>query len=171
MILACRARSFKRIGWKPRAWSILMTAYTQKRHLRYQPGQLFDLVADVEAYPQFIPWLTESHIRHRHDRTVDVDMTIAVGPLRRRLSTTAVLERPHRIDIGSRDPMFERFEQHWTFSPTAHGGTDIEYHVDFSLRSRVLQTLAVRLIGDLAASTMAGFMARAHQMYGTRATG
>lgn len=147
-----------------------MTSYTQKRHLRYRPEQLFDLVADVEAYPQFIPRLVESHIRHRHIHTVVVDMTIAIGPLRRRFSTTAVLERPHRIVIGSQDPMFEQFGLQWTFTPTADGGTEVEYHIDFSLRSRILQTIAVRLFGNFATSTMEGFMARVRQIYGTRAS-
>jgi coenzyme Q-binding protein COQ10 len=143
-----------------------MTSYTQKRRLQYQPPQLFDLVADVESYPQFIPRVVESHIRQRHDHTMVVDMTIAAGPIRKRFSTTAVLNRPRRIDIGSRDSLFDRFEQRWTFTPAAGGGTEVEYHVDFAFRSRILQMASSALFGDVAASTMAGFMRHAHRMYG-----
>ena len=90
-----------------------MTAYTQRQHLKYAAPQLFDLVADVERYPEFLPWVIASHIRCRHDHTILVDMTIAAGPLRKRFSTAGVL--PHRIDIGSSDALFERFEQRWIF--------------------------------------------------------
>jgi len=87
-----------------------MTAYTQRRHLKYTAPQLFDLVADVERYPQFLPWVTEARIRYRQDHTILVDMTMRLGPLRKRFSTVGLLHRPNRIDISSYDPLFDRFE-------------------------------------------------------------
>ncbi len=100
-----------------------MTAYTQREHLNYTVSQLFDLVADVERYPEFMPWVIDAHIRDRKDHTILVDMTIAAGPLRKRFSTIGVLDRPHRIEVSSRDPMFDRFEQRWNFEPATEGGT------------------------------------------------
>ena len=148
-----------------------MTASTQRRHLRYRPPQLFDLVADVERYPQFIPHVVDSQIRRRHDHSIVVDMTIAAGPIQKRFSTTAVLRRPYQIDIGSRDVIFDRFEQRWSFTPAAEGGTDVEYRVEFKFHSRILQKLMSAFFGDLAASTMAGFVHRAHRICGSRAPG
>jgi len=142
-----------------------MTAYSQRQHLNYAAAQLFDLVVDVERYPEFFPWVKEVHRRHRNDRTILVDMTVAVGPLYKRFSTIAVLDRPRRIDISSRDPMFHRFEQRWTFEPATDGGTNIGYHVDIELRSRVLQMLMQASLNDRAAATMAGFKHRAHRLY------
>ena len=142
-----------------------MAAYTQRRHLKYAAPQLFDLVADVERYPEFLPWVIASHIRCRHDQTILVDMTIAAGPLRKRFSTTGVLHRPHRIDISGADALFERFEQHWIFEPAAEGGTNVEYHVDFQFRSRVLQMLMGAAFTDRAAATLAAFERRAQRLY------
>ncbi len=127
---------------------------------------MFELVADVERYREFFPWVKEVHSHRRNDRTILVDMTIAVGPLRKRFSTAAVLDRPHRIDIGSQDPMLDRFEQRWTFAPAAEGGTNVEYHVDFKFRSRVLRMLMQASFAKRAAATMAGFEHRAHRLYG-----
>ncbi len=143
-----------------------MTAYSQRRHLPYTAPQLFDLVADVERYPQFLPDIVAAAVRGRHDHSIRVDMTIAVGPLRKRFASVGVLARPNRIDISSSDPTFERFTQSWIFAPAAAGGTDVEYHVDFQFRSRVLRILMGSSLADRAAATMAAFQHRAHQLYG-----
>ena len=143
-----------------------MPAYTERQHLRYNAPQLFDLVADVERYPEFLPWVIETRIRERKDRTIFVDMTIGAGPLRKRFSTAGVLDRPHWIDISSSDPLFDRFEQRWTFSQAAEVGTSVEYHVDFEFRSRALQTLTRAAFAGLAAATVSAFNRRALQVYG-----
>ena len=143
-----------------------MTTYTLRRHLEYAAPQLFDLVADVEQYPEFLPWVIEAHIRCRKDHTIITDMIVGVGPFRKRFSTIAVLDRPHRIDITSRDSMFDRFEQRWTFEPAAEGATNVEYHVVFEFRSRVLQALMGASFADQATATMSAFRRRAHRLYG-----
>ncbi len=143
-----------------------MSAYAKRQHLPYAAPQLFDLVADVERYPDFMPWVIEARIRRRGDRTLAVEMAVAVGPLRKRFSTIATLDRPHRIDIASHDSMFDRFEQRWTFAPAAERGTNVEYHVVFEFRSRVLQTLMGASFSDQAIATMSAFKRRAHRLYG-----
>jgi len=143
-----------------------MTAYTQRRHLQYATTQLYDLVADVKAYPEFLPWVKEVDVHQRKDHSIFVSMTVADGPLRRRFSTMAVLDRPHRIEISSYDPIFVRFEQQWTFETANEGGTNVEYHVDFKFRSRILSMLMRESLADRAAATMAAFERRAHQFCG-----
>ena len=142
-----------------------MTVYTERQRLKYTALQLFDLVADVEHYPDFMPWVLDSRVRRRNDRTISVEMTIAAGPLRKRFSTVAMLDRPHRIDVSSHDPMFDRFTQRWTFEPTTDDGTNVEYHVDFRFRSRVLQLLMGAAFADRAAATMSAFKHRAQRLY------
>jgi coenzyme Q-binding protein COQ10 len=146
-----------------------MTAYRQRQYLQYAAPQLFDLVADVERYPEFMPWVVGARVRHRRDPAIIVDMTIGLGPLRKRFSTVAVLRRPHRIDIHSDDALFARYEQCWTFEQTAAGGTNVECHVDVELRSRVLQTLMGASFDDRAVATMAAYTRRAHRLYGHQA--
>jgi coenzyme Q-binding protein COQ10 len=145
-----------------------MTTCTERQRLKYTASLLFDLIVDVERYPEFMPWVVDSRVRRRDDHAMNVEMTVAAGPLRKRFSTMAVLDRPHRIDIISRDPMFERFEQHWILQPTAEGDTNIEYQVDFKFRSRVLQMLMTAAFASQAAATMSAFKRRAHRLYGAR---
>jgi coenzyme Q-binding protein COQ10 len=143
-----------------------MTTYAERQHLPYAAPQLFDLVANVERYPEFMPWVTEARIRHRRYHNIAVEMTVALGPLRKRFSTIATLDRPHRIDITSYDSMFNRFEQQWTFESAADGGTHVEYHVVFVFRLRGLQTLMGASFSDQAIATMSAFKRRAHRLYG-----
>jgi coenzyme Q-binding protein COQ10 len=142
-----------------------MSPYAERQHLPYAAPQLFDLVASVERYPEFMPWVTEARIRHRRDRTIVVAMTVGVGPLRKRFSTIATLDRPHRIDIASYDSTFDRFEQRWTFEPAVEGGTNVAYHVVFAFRSRMLQTLMGASFSDQAIATMSAFRRRAQRLY------
>jgi len=142
-----------------------MSAYTERQHLPYSPSQLFDLVVNVERYPEFVPWVIEAHIRDRTEKTIHVDMTIAAGPFRRRISTVGLLHRTSRIDVRSSDSLFERFEQRWTFASAPGGGTKVEYHVDLKLRSRALQMLMGAAFADRAAATVAAFRLRAMRLY------
>jgi coenzyme Q-binding protein COQ10 len=139
---------------------------TERAHSSYTPEQLFDLVADVERYPQFLPWMIAAHVIRRHEDMVWVKMTMGTRLLHRTFSTVGKLERPRRIEISSHDPMFERFEQIWTFAPAAGGGTDIEYRVDFRFRSGLLQRLIGGSLSDRAPGMMQAFKRRARAIYG-----
>jgi len=143
-----------------------MTTYTERQRLKYTPAQLFDLIVDVERYPEFMPWIADSRVRRRDDCTMNTELTVGAGPLRKRFSTIAVLDRPHRVDITSRDSMFERFQMRWILQGTTEGGTNIEYFVDFKFRSRVLQMLMTAAFASQTAATMSAFKRRAHYLYG-----
>jgi len=143
-----------------------MTTYTERQRLKYPPAQLFDLIVDVERYPEFMPWIVDSRVRRRDDRTMNTELTVGAGPLRKRFSTIAVLDRPHRVDITSRDSMFERFQMRWILQGTTEGGTNIEYYVDFKFRSRALQMLMTAAFASQTAATMSAFKRRAYYLYG-----
>src|SRR6516225_3905861 len=112
-----------------------MATRTARAHLLYTPEQVFDLVADVEQYPKFLPWFISAKVFRRKEQTIWVDLTMGTRLLHKRFTTVAQLARPDRIFIDSRDPLFEHFQQNWTFEPAASGGTNVEYRVDFKLRS------------------------------------
>ncbi len=143
-----------------------MTSRTERVHLEYTATQLFDLIADVERYPEFLPWVLAARIRRREDQTIWVDMTLGTRFLNRRVSTVGLLERPHRITITSHDPMLERFEQRWTLESAPDGGADVEYQVEFRFRSRLLQALIGGSFADRAKAMAQAFGRRARRLYG-----
>src|SRR6187399_835543 len=96
--------------------------HSEQHRLPYTPAQLFELVVDVERYPEFLPWVVRARIFRRKDETIWTDMTMGTALVHRRFTTIALLGKPHRVEIKSHDPMFERFEQIWTFQPSDEGG-------------------------------------------------
>jgi len=143
-----------------------MSRYVQRRQLKYTAAQLFDLVADVERYPEFIPWMIATRVRRRTERTIWTDLTVGLGFLRKQFSTVATLDRPQQISIASTDPLFVKFEQRWTFAALAAGGTDVEYVVDFEFQSRLLQALMDTSFAERAAAIVSAYVQRAGVLYG-----
>ena len=148
-------------------YRLVMTTYIERQRLKYTPSQLFDLIVDVERYPEFMPWIVDSRVRRRVDNVMNTELTVGKGPLRKRFSTIAVLDRPHRVDISSPDLMFRRFEMRWILQPIAEGDTHLEYSLDYEFSSRVLQMLMTAAFASQAAATVAAFKRRAHYLYGT----
>jgi coenzyme Q-binding protein COQ10 len=144
-----------------------MSTYKERCHLRYSAEQLFDLVADVEKYPEFVPSVTAINVRRREGNKVWLDMLVGSGALARRFSSVGVLDRPHRIEIRSDDPLFERYEQRWSFAPGAAGSTTVEFQVDFAFRSRLLQLTMGAFLRGAAGTMVRAFKRRALQIYGT----
>ncbi len=143
-----------------------MPSHSERRRLRYAPSQLFDLVADVGSYPQFVPWVTGARVLRRRGDEMSVEMEIGARFIRKSFVTTATLERPARIEITSRDPLFDRYRQTWTFRLAEHGWTMVEYQVDVQLRSRMLDALLGIGFSDTARAVVSAFRRRARQVYG-----
>jgi coenzyme Q-binding protein COQ10 len=143
-----------------------MSTHHERRHLGYTQQQLFDLVADVERYPDFLPWLVAAHIRRHDGDTVWVDIEVGTALLSKSFASKAVLERPRRITIGSDDPLFERYEQIWVFEPAPDGGAIVELSTDFALHSPLLRTVMGRFFDDAAKALVSAFKHRARQIYG-----
>lgn len=143
-----------------------MTAYTEQRHLHYTASQLFDLVADIERYPDFLPWVADAGVVRREENRVWVDLTIGTGFIRKRFASEAVLDRPKRIDITSHDRLFEYFEQNWLFEPAANGGTIVGCRIAVRLRSPLLQAVMGAQFDDAATVLVDAFRHRARQVYG-----
>jgi coenzyme Q-binding protein COQ10 len=144
-----------------------MAGHTERHRLPYAREQLFDLVADVERYPDFLHWVVATRVLRREGNTLWVEMVVGTGVLRRRFVSTAVLDRPKRIEIRSQDALFERYHQTWTFQAAEGGGTIVEFHVDFGFRSRLIHLMMGAFIEEAARTMVSAFRHRARQIYAT----
>ncbi len=147
-----------------------MPTHAEKRHVPYTPDQMFDLVADVERYPEFLPWCVAARIRSRNGPVFFADLVIGFKMVRERYTSKAVLDRPgHRIDVTYAEGPFHHLNNHWFFEPAEDGGTHIDFFVDFDFRSRILQTLIGALFNEAVRLMVHAFEKRAHQLYGADA--
>ncbi len=77
-----------------------MPTHAEKRFLPYTPEQMFDLVVDIERYPEFLPWCTGARIRSREGNVIHADLVIGYKMFRERFSSKVLLDRPRRVDVA-----------------------------------------------------------------------
>lgn len=146
-----------------------MPSHTDTQLVPYRPEQLFDLVADVAKYPQFLPWCVAARIRSRSASHLLADLTIGFGPFRESFTSRVALHRPGSILVRYENGPFHHLTNSWHFRPDP-AGTIVDFHVDFEFRSRVLQA-AIGVVFTEAVRRMVGaFHKRAHDVYGPSAS-
>jgi coenzyme Q-binding protein COQ10 len=143
-----------------------MPTHAERRLLPYTPVQLFDLVADVERYPEFLPWCLGARIRERTGNVITADLLIGFKMVRERFTSRVVLDRPQRIDVSYAEGPFRYLDNHWNFVAQPGGSCLIDFHVDFEFRSRMLQKVIAMLFNEAVKRMVGAFEARARQLYG-----
>ena len=148
-----------------------MPVHAEQKFLPFTPEQLYALVADIEKYPQFLPWCVGARIRERREREVIADLVIGFKMIREKFTSRVTLTPPSegtapRIDVAYIDGPMRHMSNKWVFN--AHpGGTMIDFHVDFEFRSKILETLIGALFGEAVKRMVNAFEARAHKLYGS----
>ena len=142
-----------------------MPTHAERRLLPYTPEQLFDLVADVERYPEFLPWCLGARIRERTDTMVLADLIIGFKMVRERFTSRVMLYPKDTIDVTYEEGPFRYLNNHWGFQ-AAEGGCDLEFFVDFEFKSRMLQKIIEMLFNEAVRRMVASFEARAKALYG-----
>jgi coenzyme Q-binding protein COQ10 len=130
--------------------------------------QVFDLAADIERYPEFLPWWVSANVRKRKANICYVEQVMGLGPIRLRFESRAVMHRPHRIEITSADVQFRKCEFSWIIAPTSFAGCRVSIAAEIELRSVVLQTIVDRFLPASINAIAKAFNARAHALYAAR---
>jgi coenzyme Q-binding protein COQ10 len=135
------------------------------RVLPFTPEQVFDLAADIERYPDFLPWWISASVQQREANTCYVEQVLGRGPLRVQFASTAVLQRPQRIDISSSALPFRQFNLSIQVLPGSQGGCRLSICAQLELRSVFLQQIVRRVVASSMDDIVAAFEARAHSLY------
>jgi coenzyme Q-binding protein COQ10 len=143
-----------------------MPTHAERRRLPYSPEQLFDLVADVERYPEFLPWCVGARVRERRQNVIVADLLIGYRMVRERFTSKIVLDRPGRIDVSYSEGPFRYLDNHWLFEPEADGGCTLDFFVDFEFRSRMLQKIIELLFNEAVRRMVSAFETRARHLHG-----
>ncbi len=142
-----------------------MPTHAERQIVPYTADQLFDIVADVAKYPQFLPWCVSARIRSRAANTLVADLTIGFGPFRETFTSHVTLDRPHRVKVRYEKGPFRYLNNEWDFLSHPQG-CEVDFFVDFEFRSRILQA-AIGVVFNEAVRRMVGaFNKRAREVYG-----
>ena len=145
-----------------------MPTHAEKRLLPYPAKKLYNLVSDVEKYPEFLPWCIALRVRSREVNMINADMIIGFKVFREKFSTRVTLNPPRRIDVEYLDGPFKYLNNHWIFKPIDDGACEIDFYVDFEFKSILLQKAIGAVFNEAVQKMINAFEARAHRIYGNQ---
>jgi coenzyme Q-binding protein COQ10 len=143
--------------------------HVEHRVVGHAPAQLFDLVADVRRYPEFLPWCQAARVRRREGQLEFAELSIGFGPWHERFVSRLQLmpDNPEgpRIDTTGTEGPFRKLISRWVFHPHSEG-TSIDFELEFEFRSILLQQTVRLLFADAVKRMVTAFEVRANQLYG-----
>ena len=144
--------------------------------MRHSAADMFDLVADVERYPEFVPLCRELKVRQRsaagegQDGSVEVivaDMTVAYQLVRERFRSRVTLDRPKlSVLVEYLDGPFSRMQNRWSFTATGDETCEVEFFIDYEFKSRTFGMLMGAVFDTVFRKMSAAFEERADKVYG-----
>lgn len=146
-----------------------MPTHAERQVVPYSAEQLFDLVADVGKYPQFLPWCLAARVRSHVGNELVADLTIGFGPFRESFTSRVSLDRPSRVAVKYENGPFRYLNNQWEFSPKG-SGTEVSFFVDFEFRSRLLQAAIGVVFNEAVKRMVNAFRKRARDIYGPPTT-
>jgi len=147
-----------------------MPRHSETRHLPYTPEQLFDLVADVERYNEFLPWVVAVRIRSASEKEIVADLVVGFSAFKERFTSRVSLDKPHRIHVDYIEGPLKYLRNEWRFDPAPDGGTNLYFSVDFAFRSRIFQALAGEMFDRALRRMTDAFERRAAALYGIKSS-
>ena len=151
-----------------------MPSFSNKRRVNHTAPEMFDLVADVERYPEFVPLCQSLKVRQRTlkpDGTeiVVADMTVSFNLVRQGFTSEVTLDRPNlKITVRYLRGPFSNLENRWTFEPNGEGASDVGFFIAYEFKSRMLAILMGSMFDAAFARFSAAFEKRADVVYGKR---
>ena len=123
-----------------------MAQHRESRIVPYSAGLMFSIVADVERYPEFLPWVAGLRVLSRTKEAgreiLTAEMIVGFRTLRERYTSRVVLDPAARtIDVTQTDGPFRRLENHWRFTPEGEGAR-VDFSIDFEFKNRLLNAVA-----------------------------
>ena len=143
-----------------------MPSHSETRILPYTAEQLFDLVMDIEKYPEFLPWCVGARVNARSKDKVEADVIIGYKMFREKFSSRVHFIRPKSITVEYMQGPMRQLQNTWTFRDVKGGKCQVDFHVDFTMRSKFFEALIDQFFHRVLAKMIDAFEARARQVYG-----
>ena len=148
-----------------------MPTHSETRALPYSAAQMYDLVADVAKYPEFLPWCAAAritrHVPGTPSEIIEADLVISFKVFRERFASRVTLwPEARRIDTEYIDGPFRHMRSTWGFRDLAAGGCEVDFFVDFEFRNAILQSVIGLVFNEAMQRIVRAFERRAAELYG-----
>ena len=145
-----------------------MPKHRETRRLPWSAAEMFDLVADIGRYPEFLPWVQGMRVGPVHNGVVVADMIVGFRMIRERFTSRVTLDRPRTVHVDYLDGPMKHLFNDWTFRDAPDGGCEIDFAVDFEFRNKAFEKLAGLFFAQAFEKMVGAFVARAEALYGKR---
>ena len=151
-----------------------MPTHSEIRRMPYSAAEMYALIADVAAYPEFLPWCSGARIRSRTPQpdgseVIEADLVISFKVFRERFGSRVTLQPDaQKIDVAYLDGPFRYLNNHWQFTPVGETSCEVDFFVDFEFRSKTLQMIIGVVFTEAMRRIVRAFEGRAGQLYGKR---
>ena len=151
-----------------------MPQFSTKRRVQHSAADMFDLVADVKSYPEFVPMCSDMRVRSKTDKGEGVTvmiaaMTVAYKMIRQTFTSRATLDQPNlKILVEYLDGPFRHMQNRWAFHATSEHTCEVEFFIDYEFRSRTLAMMMGALFDTVFRRMASAFEKRADQVYGRK---
>jgi coenzyme Q-binding protein COQ10 len=138
--------------------------HRERRLVPYPADLMYRVVAEVEHYPEFLPWVLGLRVKSRGERLVVAEMLVGYRGFRERYTSRVALDPEHRrIDVTQVDGPFHHLTNHWQFTP-AENGCEVDFAIDFAFKSRILGAVAGAAFEKALLKMTEAFEARAKEI-------
>lgn len=144
-----------------------MPGIRETRQLPYTPAQMYDLVADVGRYPEFLPWVIATRVRSDSDTEMVADMVVGFKNLRERFTSRVEKQRPDFLRVHYVDGPLRDLDNMWRFAPCGQQSCTVDFSVEFAFKNRVFEAIAGQYFDRAFRRMVEAFEARAAQLYGS----
>jgi coenzyme Q-binding protein COQ10 len=144
--------------------------FSKRQRVEHSAGKMFDLVADIERYPEFVPLCESLTVRSRRNKgkkTILVaDMAVGYKSIKQKFTSQILLDREELvIDVKYIDGPFKRMDNQWRFFPISDSESEVEFYIDYEFRSRTLGLLMGAMFDQAFRRFTAAFEERANRIY------
>lgn len=147
-----------------------MPHHHERRSLPHSAAQMYDLVADVQRYPEFLPWVSAIRVRQDNDTEMLADMIVGFKSLCETFSSRVVKTPKSSIVVDYLDGPMKHLHNNWKFEDKPGGGSIVDFTVDFAFRNRVFEALAGQFFDSALRKMTSAFVERADELYGSNSS-
>ncbi len=144
-----------------------MPHHHERRNLPHSASQMYDLVADVKNYAEFLPWVSAIRVRKDEEHEMLADMIVGFKSLRETFSSRVLKTPKSLIVVDYLDGPMKHLHNQWRFEEIPGGGSIVDFTVDFSFRNRVFEALAGQFFDSALRKMTSAFVERADDLYGS----
>ncbi len=146
--------------------ALAMPRHTETRRMLYTPEQMFDLVADVKRYHEFLPWIAAVRVRSDSETLLIADLVVGFRAIKETFTSRVEKRGPERIRTEYIEGPLKYLQNSWVFRPDGEGGTEIDFCVDFAFKNRLFESLAGQMFDRALRRMIGAFEDRARELYG-----